>query len=60
MAQNTNWCPHCEELIMYTAIMRHGTNSRAEEQPVNPHYCPLCGTKLIVFPGWNNVNFQRF
>lgn len=55
MAQKTNWCSKCEELIMYTAIMRHDTHSRPEEQPINAKYCPLCGTKLTIFPGWDNV-----
>ena len=56
MAQKTNFCPHCEELIIYTAILRHDSHSRPEEQPVNPKYCPLCGTKLELFPGWDKVS----
>ncbi len=55
MAQKTNWCPKCEELIIYTAILRHDSHSRSEEQPVNPKYCPLCGTKLEIFPGFDKI-----
>lgn len=39
-------CPHCEEIIIYTTILRHDSNSRPVEQPIAPKYCPLCGSKI--------------
>ena len=51
----TNWCSHCKEVWLYTAIMRHTDKYTGEEQPVKPKYCTLCGTKLEEFPGWDKL-----
>ena len=59
MNKKTNFCPYCEELILYVAIRRHNTSNKSEEQPINPTYCPICGTKLEVFPGWNDERIKR-
>ena len=52
------FCPHCNEVITYTAILRRELSGKGIEQPVSPIYCPLCGTKLIPFPGYKKGTLE--
>ena len=44
---NNNFCPQCQEIILYSSIIRHDSFSKPVEQIIYGHYCPLCGYALV-------------
>lgn len=40
------YCKKCDEVILYSTILRHDSFSNPVEQKIYGTYCPICGNKL--------------
>lgn len=40
------YCSHCNEIIIFTSILRFNTSDCPVEQEIEPTYCPICACKL--------------